>query len=230
MTAAERMVERRRITGRTWADVTVLLVLTVIGLIGFQPSFGGYSFLVPALGGLALGAATGILTSMFRLSLVPTTLAAIVGYFVLGSAIAVPGQALFGVLPSLQSLSSLAIGAVFGWADIVTLRTPIGAPEYIPVVPYVATWLVALVSTTLALRWLTTRPRTAWRFGVTLIGPFAIYLASILIGTDDPYLAGIRGVTFAVLALVWLGWRRQAGGSVRSEERRVGKECSCGRW
>ncbi|MHA6667520.1 transglutaminase family protein [Homoserinimonas sp. A447] len=204
----------RRISGRAWTDVTVLLVLAVIGLIGFQPSFGGYSFLVPALGGLALGAATGILASLFRLSLVPTTLAAIVGYFLFGSALAVPEQALFGVLPSLQSVSSLAIGAVFGWTDIVTLRTPIGAPEYITVVPYVATWLVALVSTTLAIRWLTSRPRTAWRFGVALIGPIAIYLVSILIGTDDPYLAGIRGVTFAVLALVWLGWRRPAGASV----------------
>src|SRR5690554_7830985 len=107
-----------RISARAWSDVAVLLVLAGVGLVGFQPSFGGFGFLVPALGGLALGAATGILAAFFRLSLVPTTLAAIVGYFVLGSAIAVPGQALFGVLPSLQSLSSLAIGAVFGWADI----------------------------------------------------------------------------------------------------------------
>jgi transglutaminase-like putative cysteine protease len=205
---------RRQISGRAWTDAAVLLVLAVIGLVGFQPSFGGYSFLIPALGGLALGAATGILTAMFRLSLIPTTLAAIVGYFLLGTALALPGQALLGVLPTLHSLSSLAVGAVFGWSDIVTLRTPIGAPEYITVVPYVATWLVALVSTTLAIRWLSARPRTAWRFGIALIGPIAIYLASILIGTDAPYLAGIRGVTFAVLALVWLGWRKPAGASV----------------
>lgn len=214
MTVAEDSIGRRRISGRSWADVAVLLVLATIGLIGFQPSFGGFSFLLPAFGGLVLGAATGILSAVFRLSLIPTTLSAVVGYFLLGSALAVPGQAVLGVIPSLQSLSSLALGAVFGWADIVTLRTPIGAPEYITVVPYVATWLVALVSTTLALRWLTTRERTAWRFGVTLIGPIAIYLASVLIGTDDPYLAGLRGVTFAVLALVWLGWRKQAAPSV----------------
>src|SRR5690554_1700638 len=203
-----------RISARAWSDVAVLLVLAGVGLVGFQPSFGGFGFLVPALGGLALGAATGILAAFFRLSLVPTTLVAIVGYFLLGSALAVPGQALFGFLPSLQSLSSLAIGAVFGWSDIVTLRTPIGAPEYITVVPYVATWLVAVVSTTLATRWLSSRPRSVWRFSIALIGPIAIYLASILIGTDDPYLAGVRGVTFAVLALVWLGWRRPAGLSV----------------
>lgn len=217
MTSSEQDETRQGLrmpSRRTWADIGVLLALAVLGLIGFQPSFGGYSFLLPALGGLGVGAATGILASMFRLSLVPTILAAIAGYFLFGSALAVPQQAIFFVLPSLQSLASLAVGAVFGWADIVTLRTPVGAPQYIQVVPYVATWLVALVSTTIATRWLSVRPRAAWRFAVALIGPVSIYLASILIGTDDPFQAGIRGVTFAVLALVWLGWRRQAAPSV----------------
>jgi transglutaminase-like putative cysteine protease len=108
----------------------------------------------------------------------------------------------------------------------VTLSTPIGAPQYIAVVPYFATWFVALLSTTLATRWLSSRPRTAWRFGVALIAPIALYLASILIGTDEPYQAGIRGVVFAVLALIWLGWRRQGasiaqGNSTRLRNRKL---------
>ena len=213
-TTTEKKSGIRSVNGRAWADIAVLLALTVLGIIGFEPSFGGYSFLLAGLGGLVVGAATGILASVFRLSLASTVLAAVVGYFLFGTALAVPQQALLVVLPSLQSLSSLAIGAVYGWADIVTLRTPIGAPEYIAVIPFVATWLVALVSTTLATRWLSTRPRAAWRFAVALIGPAGIYLASILIGTEDPYQAGIRGTTFAVLALVWLGWRRPAGGTI----------------
>ncbi|AWB89659.1 transglutaminase domain-containing protein [Homoserinimonas hongtaonis] len=225
-TGAEQAAQRRAVqklrmpTPRVWADIAVLLTLAVIGLIGFQPSFGGYSFLLPALGGLAVGAASGIVASMYRLTLVPTILVALVAYFLLGTALAVPQQAFLGVLPSLQSLTSLTVGAVFGWADIVTLSTPVGAPQYIPVVPYVATWLVALVSVSLATRWLSARPRTAWRFGVALIGPIAIYLASILIGTEDPFQAGIRGVTFGVLALIWLGWRHQSAGSVSEEASR----------
>ncbi|MEO7122177.1 MAG: transglutaminase domain-containing protein, partial [Lacisediminihabitans sp.] len=203
-----------RVTGRTWADITVLLVLALLGVIGFEPSFGGYSFLIAGLGGLALGAATGILTSVFRLGAILTALVAIVLYFLLGTAIATPQQGLFGLLPTLQSLDSVAVGSVYGWADIVTLRTPVGAPQYIAVVPYVATWLVALVSTTLATRWLSSRPRAAWRFAIALIGPVALYLSGILIGTSEPYQAGIRGAAFAVIALVWLGWRRSSGGSV----------------
>ncbi len=213
-------------TARTWADIAVMLVLTMLGVIGFEPSFGGYGFLIAGIGGLVLGAATGILTSVFRVGAVMTVLVAIIAYFLVGTPLAVPEQSLYTVLPTLQSLASLAVGTVYGWADIVTLSTPIGAPQYIAVVPYFATWFVALLSTTLATRWLASRPRAAWRFGVALIAPIALYLASILIGTDEPYQAGIRGVVFAVLALIWLGWRRHGasiaqGGAARLRNRKL---------
>ena len=198
----------RPLTGRTWADIAVLVVLSALGVLGFEPSFGGYGFLIAGIGGLVLGAATGIAASVFRLNIITLVLVAIVGYFLFGSAIAVPQQAVFGVLPTSASLESLAIGAVYGWSDIVTLRTPIGAPAYIAVIPYFATWLVILISSSLAARWLSSRPRSAWRFAITLIGPVTLYLAGILIGTDVPYQAGIRAAVFAALALVWLGWRR----------------------
>lgn len=198
---------------RTWADIAVLLGLATIGLVGFSPSFGEGSFLLPAFGGLAVGALAALAASVLRLGVPATVLVAVVAYFLFGTPFAVPQQGLFVVLPTLQSLLSLAVGAVHGWADIVTLRTPVGAPQYILVLPYVATWLVAFVSTTLAARWLAQRPRAAWRFGLALIGPFAIYLASILIGTDDPFQAGIRGTGFAAIALIWLGWRRRPAAS-----------------
>ncbi|WP_141629942.1 transglutaminase family protein [Salinibacterium sp. PAMC 21357] len=214
MSTAQHSSARRPLTARTWTDVGVVVALAAIGLVGFEPSFGGYSFLVPALGGLVVGVATAVVASVFRLSVVTTIVAAVVAYFLCGTALAVPQQALLGVFPSLQSLSTLALGTVYGWADIVTLQTPIEAPQHITVVPYVATWVVALVSTTLATRWLTRTPRAAWRFGVVLLGPLAIYVASILIGTDDPYQAGVRGVGFAAIALVWLGWRRSDGSNM----------------
>ena len=71
-----------------------------------------------------------------------------------------PSSALFGVLPSLASLTGLALGAVYGWADIVTIGTPVEAPYYIAAVPYFAAWVVSLVGAMLVIRWL---PRTAHR-------------------------------------------------------------------
>ncbi len=108
-----------------------------------------------------------------------------------------------------RRLTGLVIGPVYGWADIVTIGTPVEAPYYVAVVPYFAAWLVALVGTMLATRWLPRR-RTALRSSVLLIGPVVLYLSGILLGTDEAYLAGVRGVAFAVIALVWLAWRRGA--------------------
>lgn len=199
-------------SGRTWIDVVVLLTLATLGVLGFAPSYGGYSFLLAGLGGLVLGALTGVLSSMLRLGALLTLGVAVVGYFVVGPAVAVPSQTILGVVPTLQALSSLAIGTVFGWADLLTLSTPVGAPAYIAVVPFAASWLVALVSTVLATRWLASRPRTAWRFAIAVVPALALYLTGILVGTAEAYQAGIRGVVFAVLVLVWLGWRRPVGG------------------
>jgi transglutaminase-like putative cysteine protease len=193
---------------RTWFDLAVLTVLAAVGVIGFEPSFGGYGFLLAGIGGLIVGTATGVLTAAFRLGPILSAAAALVAYFLLGTAFAVPHLGLAGVLPTLNSLGSIAVGSVFGWADLVTLSTPVGAPQYIAVVPYAAAWIVTLTSSTLACRWLVARPRTAWRFGIALVPPVVLYIASVLLGTDEPYQAGIRGVVFGLLALVWLGWGR----------------------
>ena len=195
-------------SARTWFDVAVLTVLAAVGVIGFEPSFGGYGFLLAGIGGLVVGTVTGVLTAAFRLGPILTTVAALIAYFLFGTVFAVPHLGIAGFLPTLNSLSSIAVGSVFGWADLVTLATPVGAPQYIAVVPYAAAWIVTLVATTLACRWLVARPRTAWRFGVTLVPPVVLYVASVLLGTDEPYQAGIRGVVFGVLALIWLGWGR----------------------
>ncbi len=70
----ERAARGEHVSGRTWVDVAVLLVLTTLGVIGFEPSFAGWSFLIAGLGGMLLGAATGILTGIFRVGGILTTL------------------------------------------------------------------------------------------------------------------------------------------------------------
>lgn len=193
---------------RAWTDIAVISVLSLLGVLGLETSFGDYNFVFAGLGGLIVGTGAAILGYMMRLNVVVAVLAAILAYFLLGTPFTMPQQAVLFVLPSLTSAAGLALGAVFGWADIVTLGTPVEAPYYMPVLPFFAAWLVALCGTMLASRWLPERKRTAWRAGILLIGPVLLYLAGILMGTDEAYYAGIRGVSFAAIALIWLGWRR----------------------
>ncbi len=196
---------------RAGADLAVLSALSLLGVLGLETSFGDYNFLLAGLGGLIVGTGIAIVGFGLRLGALVSVLAAILAYFLLGTPFTMPAQGLFVVFPSIASAAGLAVGAVFGWADIVTLGTPVEAPYYMPVLPYFAAWLVALVSGMLALRWLPRGRRTVWRTGLLLVGPILLYLAGILMGTDEAYFAGFRGVAFAVIALVWLGWRRPDG-------------------
>ncbi|RJT84720.1 transglutaminase domain-containing protein [Cryobacterium melibiosiphilum] len=207
---------------QSWIDVAVIGVLSLLGILGLETSFGDYNFLLAGLGGLLVGTAVAIIGFRLRLGVLTAVLAGILAYFLLGTPFTMPAQGLLVVLPSLESTAGLALGAVFGWADIVTLGTPVEAPYYMPVLPYFAAWLVALVSTMLASRWLPGRRRTVWRTSLLLIGPVLLYLAGILMGTDEAYYAALRGVAFAVIALVWIGWRRSGSGLAAASAASIG--------
>lgn len=198
-----------RLSSTAVADILVLSLLSLLGIAGYETAFGDLNFLVAAVAGLIIGTLAAVAGVVGRLGVVTTVLVALVVYFLLGTPVTMPDAAFLAVLPSLGSLTGLVIGPLYGWADIVTIGTPVEAPDYVAVVPYFAAWLVAVVGTMLVTRWLPKR-RTVLRSSVLVIGPLALYLSAILLGTDEAYLAGFRGVAFAVIALVWIAWRRSA--------------------
>ncbi|QDZ14128.1 transglutaminaseTgpA domain-containing protein [Humibacter ginsenosidimutans] len=197
----------QRIGAAAWVDLAVFAALMGVALMGFAPAFGRLGYVVAAVGGLVIGSAAAALGVLVRLPVIVTVLAGIVAFFVFGTAVALPGEGAFSVLPTLSSLADLAKGVVFGWSDSVTLRAPLQAPPYLAVVPYAATLAVSLACVSVALRVSPVGRRAVLRAGVIAAGPALVLLASILMGTRDAYLAGLRGVAFAVIALCWLGWR-----------------------
>ena len=209
-TTSARTVRGAAITASVWTDVVVFAVLTLIALLGFAPAFGQLGYLVAGIGGLVIGSAVAIMGVLLRLPVVVTVLIAVVAYFVFGTALALPGEGIAGIVPTATSLLDLATGAVFGWSDAVTLRAPLEAPPYIAVVPYAATLLVSLVCVSIALRWKAGGDRSVLRAALVLAGPVVLFLVAILLGTRDPFFAGIRGVVFAAISLCWLGWRVRA--------------------
>jgi transglutaminase-like putative cysteine protease len=203
-----------QLTMTSWVDVATLLLLATIAMVGLGSAFDSTDYLIAGLGGLVVGALAALVAQRLRLSLLLTVAVAVGAYFLLGSAFALPRDAFFGFVPTPDTLASLSIGAVYGWADILTLRAPVSLPDYVTAVPYLAGWLVAFVSITLATRWLPRHPRTAWRSALLLLAPVALYLTGVLLGTDEAYFAAVRGITFACVALIWLGWRRRDAAQV----------------
>lgn len=213
--AKTRLSRMPAVAASVWADVVVVAVLTVIALLGFGPAFGQLGYLVAGIGGLVVGTAVAMAGVLLRLPLVATVLIGIAAYFVFGTAFALPGEGIVGVIPGLTSLGDLATGAVFGWSDAVTLRAPLEAPSYLAVVPFAATLVVSLAAVSLAMRMPSTGQRATLRAALLVAGPTVLFLAAILLGTRDAYFAGIRGVAFAAIALGWLGWR------IRSSKRSI---------
>ncbi|WP_173924316.1 transglutaminase domain-containing protein [Agromyces sp. Marseille-P2726] len=190
-----------------WSDLAVLAVLSLLGIAGYETSFGDLNFMLAAIAGIVVGTLAAVAGTAWGLGVLTTVLLGLAAYFLLGTPFTMPDAALFVILPSLQSLAGLAVGAVFGWADILTIAAPVEAPYYVAAVPYFAAWLVSMIGTMLLLRWIAAK-RTPLRSAVVLAGPVLLYVSGILLGTEEAFLAGVRGVAFAAIALVWLAWRR----------------------
>jgi len=188
------------------ADLTVFAALALIALLGLAPVYAGPGFLLAAVGGLLVGGGAALAARWAGLGGLGTALLGIAAYFALGTPLAVPSLGLAFLVPTLDSLSALALGAVFSWRDALTLQTPIGAPEHVVVLPYAAAWLAALLGASLVVRWLPRAPRSLGRRGVVLAIPVALLALSLVAGTSEPFLGVARGATFALLALVHTGW------------------------
>ncbi|WP_022899802.1 transglutaminase-like domain-containing protein [Humibacter albus] len=199
-----------RVNASTWTDIAVFAALTVIAVLGFAPAFGPLGYLVAGIGGLIVGAAVAITGTLLRLSAVLTVLIGVGAYFVFGTAFALPGEGVFAVVPTPTSLLDLATGAVFGWSDAVTLRAPLEAPPSVAVVPFATTLIVSLACVMIALRRPPTGRGATWRAALLVLGPAVVFLTAVLLGTRDPYYAGVRGLAFTAIALAWLGWRIRA--------------------
>ena len=213
----------RRFTKAQWIDLGVLLALLVIALLGFYAPFGSWMFLLSAGGGLLIGGGAALFAYRFRLNVLNSVLVAIAGYFIFGTLFALTGQGFLAVLPTLQTLWALARGAVFSWRDSVTISTPIESPDYMGVMPYMAAIIACLISWLLALRWLPHHRSSSLRAAVAALPALVVLLTTLLVGTPQPFFGLVRGILFAVLAIVWLGWRRGLD-NVASAEARKGLE------
>jgi Transglutaminase-like superfamily/TgpA N-terminal domain len=204
MTAAPQA--RRRTVGTATGrqrgiDAAVLAVLLGLGVLGFWPSFNGNGhFLVAGIGGVLLGLAIAAAAARWRLGLLHTVGLTVLLYLLAGHPLAAPEQAMFGFVPSLESLRGLLLGVVLGWKQLLTLAPPVGSSVDVLVVPFLAALVCAVVAGTLA--WRVRRP--AW----TMLPVLGLFLASIALGTSQPFLPTLRAVLVMVLGLAWLVYRR----------------------
>lgn len=186
---------------RRWIlDLAVVAVLLLIPIVGFWPTFDGARYLVAALGGLVLGMALGVLGTLLRWGILLLTAATVAVYFLFGGALALPQTTVAGVVPTLETLRQLALGAVMSWKQLLTTIAPVATDGGHLVVPFILALVAAVLTTSLALR----LRSAAWA-----LLPAAAFLAiEIALGTSEPFVPVVQGVVFGLVAVVWLALRQ----------------------
>ncbi|SDG43129.1 transglutaminase-like domain-containing protein [Microbacterium pygmaeum] len=201
MSGPAQPAARQALPARRWIlDLTAIALLLAVPIAGFWPTFDGPGYLIAALGGAALGLAIASAGALFRWGVLLISGVTVLAYFVFGAALALPHTALAGVIPTLDTLGQLALGAVTSWKQLLTTVAPVAASDGHLVVPMILSLLAAVLAGCLALR----ARHAAWA-----LLPVAVFLAiQIAIGTSQPAAPLLQGVVFAVVAVAWLAVRQ----------------------
>ncbi|MDR6504879.1 transglutaminase-like domain-containing protein [Arthrobacter oryzae] len=186
-----------------WLDTAALGALLAAGMLGFYSTFAGdWRFLLAGFGGIVLGLAIAQLSARHRLGILLTLALAVLAYLLFGSSLAAPGQAIAGVLPSPESLRTIIAGVVLAWKQLLTSAPPVGVGNGLLVVPFLGTYVAALLAGTMA--WRLRRP--AW----SVLPAAGLILLATAMGTHDSTLASVRGMLFVAVSVAWLAYRRRA--------------------
>ncbi|MCA5895063.1 transglutaminase-like domain-containing protein [Isoptericola sp. NEAU-Y5] len=189
----------RALTVGGLVDGLVLAALLGVVAVGFGPAWGGPGYLLPALGGAALGLLIAWLGAWLRWSVLLVSAATVLGYFLLGGALALPGTTIAGVVPTGRTVVELAVGAVHGWKEFVTTVTPLSSFGDLAVVPFALLLVTGVLAGTIA--WRSTR--AAWA-----LAPVVVALATVaLLGTILPAYPLVQGLVVAVVGSLWASWR-----------------------
>ncbi len=181
-------------------DVAAVSVWCVLVTLTFVLAYGSGWVWVAALGGAAIGIATGIVGALRRLRATTMALILIAAYFGLGGALAMPSTTMAGIVPTTRTLQQLAEGAIQAWRASLMIDPPIGETSFLLVVPLISLMLAGVGAVSIALR--STQGGLAW------LPPAIAGVLGIAFGTAVTYQPLLIGAGFAVVTLVWTSVRR----------------------
>jgi hypothetical protein len=183
-------------------DALALAALTMIGIVGFRPVYGGHAYLAAGAAGVLLGLVLSHAGQRARLPVLPVVAASALAFLLFGGVISETGTV------SLATLQSVAGAAVSGWQQLLTTARPVGAASGLLTLPYLLGLFGGVAGHALA-----RRTSTAL---LPALAPAVVVALSILFGAAQPTAAAVQGAGFAVVALGWAALRQQRGRGLRA--------------
>jgi hypothetical protein len=197
------------------ASTAMLWLATGIAAVAFWPVHQSTQFIIMVAVTTVVASLVATIGSVYRLPGHVIVLAGLLVYVVLGVPLAVPDQALHGIIPTLGGLADLGLGTALSWKQLLTVTLPVGGYEALLVPSFIVVLVTVLVAQSIALR------ARVGEFAV--LGPIVLLLAGILLGSTAEFfpLAVSLGLTVVLLAwMISFRWHRRRGARVSSARRR----------
>jgi hypothetical protein len=183
-------------------DFAAIVALTMIGIVGFRPAYGGHGYLVAGAAGVLLGLLLSHVGERAKVPLVAVVAVSVLAFLLFGGVVSQTGTV------SLPVLRTVANVAVSGWTQLLTTARPVGRTAGLLVLPYLLGLFSGVAGHALARR---TRLAVA-----PAAAPAAVVALSILFGAAQPTAAVLQGAGFAAVVLAWAAARQQRGAAVRT--------------
>jgi hypothetical protein len=179
-------------------DALALAALTLIGIVGFRPAYGGHAYLVAGAAGVLLGLLLSHFGQRARLPLLLVIAASVLAFLLFGGIVTETGTV------SLATFQSVTRTAVSGWQQLLTTARPVGSAAGLLTLPYLLGLFGGVAGHALSRRMV---PAVL----LPAAAPAVVVALSILFGAAQPTAAVLQGAGFTVVALAWAAVRQQRG-------------------
>jgi transglutaminase-like putative cysteine protease len=180
-------------------DTAFFVLLMGIAAVTLWPIYQTPRLGVLAGAALVLGVVVAWVGALLRWPGYAVVGASIVVFLVFGVALAVPGEAIFGVLPSFDGLRDLVMGSALGWKQLVTVDLPVSSYQSL-----LAPALVLLLGGTVLGVSILLRTR---RGHVAVLVPVTVAVTAIALGPEAAWFPFATAVAFLLAAISWMTWR-----------------------
>ncbi len=178
-------------------DAIALVALTMVGIVGFRPAYGGHGYLAVGAVGVVLGLLLSHAGQRARAPFVAVVAVSVLAFLLFGGIVSQTGTV------SLPVLRTVANVAITGWTQLLTTARPVGRTAGLLVLPYLLGMFSGVAGHALA--------RRTTSAVLPAAAPAAVVALSILFGAAQPTAVVLQGAGFAVLVLAWAAARQQRG-------------------
>jgi transglutaminase-like putative cysteine protease len=180
-------------------DTAFFVLLMCIAAATLWPIYQTPRLVVLAGAALVLGVAVAWAGALLRWPGYAVLGASIGVFLVLGVALAVPGRAIFGVLPSFDGIRDLVTGSALGWKQLVTVDLPVASYQSL-----LAPALVLMLGGSVLGLSILLRTR---RGEVAVAIPVAVAVTGIALGPETAWFPVATSIAFLLVAIAWMTWR-----------------------